>query len=119
MTARSMTSWKSAPATGEVSGGRDAHCREAETHTREHALACDEQSPPADVNGVRDAIDAIDCDHGVGRLGRDRRTRGAHRDAEVGEGKGGGIVYAVADHHDRLQSRRAAQAPDHLELVLR
>ncbi len=43
---------------------------------------------------------------------------GAHRDAEVGEGERGRVVDAVADHHDRLQSRVGAQAAYHCELVL-
>jgi hypothetical protein len=54
--------------------------------------------PAADLDGVGDPVDAIDRDHGVGRLRRHRRAAGAERDPDVGDRQGGGVVDAVADH---------------------
>ena len=72
----------------------------------------------AGMDGVGDAVDTVDGDDRVGGLRRDGCAGGAHRDAEVGEREGGGVVDAVADHDDRLQSRIGAQAAHHCEFVL-
>ena len=119
MTARSITSWKSAPATGvQVAGGGDGHRGEAESHAGEHALARDVQRASAGVHCVGDAVDPVDGDDGVGGLRGDRRAGHAHRDAEVGERQRGRVVDAVADHDHRAQRRVVAQPADDLELLL-
>ena len=68
--------------------------------------------------GGGDAVDAVDGDHRVGGLGGDRRPGAAHRDADVGEGKGGSVVDAVADHDDRGELGVGAHRADDLELLL-
>ena len=57
----------------------------------------------ADPDRVRDAVDPIDEDDGVGGFGGDGCARGAHCDADIGESKGWGVVDAVADHDDGPQ----------------
>ena len=54
--------------------------------------------------------DALAREHDVG--GDDRRAGAAvHRDADVGERERGGVVHAVADHHDGA-GRAPAGSPD-------
>ena len=73
----------------------------------------------ADPDRVGDAVDAVDDDHGVGRLGGDGRAGRAHRDADVGERERGRVVDAVADHdHGAELGLRLHRAHD-LELLLR
>ena len=84
----------------------------------EHALARDVERAAADPDRVGDAVDAVDHDHGVGGLGRDRRAGRAHRDPDVGERERGRVVDPVADHHDRPEVRARLHRADDLELLL-
>ena len=47
------------------------------------------------------AVEAVDQQHHVRRLGRGGGAAGAHRDADVGGGERRRVVDAVADHHHR------------------
>ena len=76
------------------------------------------QRAAADPDRVGDAVDAVDHDHGVGGLGRDRRAGRAHRDPDVGERERGRVVDPVADHHDRPEVRARPHRADDLELLL-
>ena len=76
----------------------------------EDALAGDVQRAPADLDGVGDAVDAVDEDDGVGGLRGDGRAGRAHGDADVGERERGRVVDAVADHDHRAQARLGSRS---------
>ena len=96
----------------------ESHRDEARADAEQHALAGDVQRAAADPDRVGDAVDAVDHDHRVGGLGRDRGAGRAHRDPDVGERERRRVVDPVADHHDRPEVRARPHRADDLELLL-
>ena len=91
-------------------GGRPWPRRKATS--RDNALQGDGARAPRDCDRIRNAIEPIDEDHDIGRLGRRARAARAHGDADVGRRQGRSIIDAVADHQGRIEPLLACDGVD-------
>ena len=99
----------------DVAGRRRDHQRHAQPDPDPDALQRHLDGALADPHGGGHLGQVVEDDHDVGRLAGRRRAARTHRDPDVGDGQDGGVVDAVADHHDRAER----QGPDGFDLVRR
>ena len=103
MTATSMASCVKAPSTGVTSLRPPPASQRPTSPFPRHALECDGVSPASDLHRVRHAIELIDENHDVRRLGRGAGPARAHGDADMSRRERRRVVDAVADHQGRAQ----------------
>jgi hypothetical protein len=102
------------PGGGQVPGCGDAHGHQRQADAHDHALARDAARAAGDDHRIAEAVEPVDGQHDVGRLGRRGRAAGADGDADVGQGERRRVVDPVADHDRAPQPSFAA---DDLDLL--
>jgi hypothetical protein len=66
-------------------------------------LQGDESRAPRYGDRIRNALELIDKDDDIGRLGRRARAASAHGDADVSRRQGRSVINAVANHQGRVK----------------
>jgi hypothetical protein len=88
---------------GQPSERSGPHGRPGKGHSDNDALQGDESRAPRYGDRIRNALELIDKNDHIGRLGRRARAASSHGDADVSRRQGRSVINAVADHQGRVK----------------